>query len=97
MIRTKTTLGLLAMAVVLGACSQEAPLSGRLLAMGPDPGGKSGQGVTPDSTATGHPAAPGPQREQPAKQTTRDNGNDSASQGNTSTPAPAQGSRERKD
>jgi hypothetical protein len=35
-----------------------------LIAMGPDPGGKSGQGVTPSSTATDHPAAPGPQGDQ---------------------------------
>lgn len=34
------------------------------IAMGPDPGGKSGQGVTPSSTATDHPAAPGPQGDQ---------------------------------
>ena len=32
-----------------------------LLVMGPDPGGKSGQGVTPETTRTDHPAAGGPQ------------------------------------
>ena len=32
-----------------------------ILAMGPDPGGKTGAGVTPQTTRTDHPAAGGPQ------------------------------------
>src|SRR5262245_25467151 len=31
------------------------------LAMGPDPGGKSGAGVTPETTRTDHPATSGPE------------------------------------
>jgi hypothetical protein len=30
--------------------------AGSYLAMGPDPGGKTGEGVTPESTKTDHPA-----------------------------------------
>jgi len=48
-----------------------------LIAMGPDPGGKSGEGVTPETTATDHPAAPGPQSEQPSAKRDHDTGKDS--------------------
>jgi hypothetical protein len=44
----------------------------RFIAMGPDPGGKSGEGVTPSTTTTDHPAAPGPQSEEPSAKRDRD-------------------------
>jgi len=43
------------------AQSIERDASPALLAMGPDPGGKTGAGVTPETTRTDHPAAGGPQ------------------------------------
>ena len=43
---------LLAMCGGIQAAASTGPLQ---LAMGPDPGGKTGQGVTPESTKTDHP------------------------------------------
>ena len=54
-----------ACAAVVTVCAIAAPgrhpdgLAGPL-AMGPDPGGKGGAGVTPETTRTDHPAAGGP-------------------------------------
>ena len=36
------------------------------VAMGPDPGGKSGETVTPETTKTDHPAVSGPSRSAPS-------------------------------
>lgn len=50
--------------VVAPATASEHPLP-YLISMGPDPGGKSGEGVTPETTKTDHPAAAGPQSASP--------------------------------
>jgi hypothetical protein len=50
--------------VVASAGASEHPLP-YLISMGPDPGGKSGDGVTPETTTTGHPAVAGPQSASP--------------------------------
>jgi hypothetical protein len=68
-----------------------------LIAMGPDPGGKSGAGVTPETTATDHPAAPGPQSEEPSAKRDHDNGkdrgrDDAGSDGGEDQPTGSQGS-----
>ena len=47
-----------------------------VLAMGPDPGGKSGEGVTPETTTTDHPAASGPQSQEPSAKRDHENGKD---------------------
>jgi hypothetical protein len=69
----------------------------QLIAMGPDPGGKSGEGVTPETTATDHPAAPGPQSEEPSAKRDHDNGkdrvrDDAGSDGGEDRPTGSQGS-----
>jgi hypothetical protein len=69
----------------------------QLIAMGPDPGGKSGAGVTPETTATDHPAAPGPQSEEPSAKRDHDNGkdrgrDDAGSDGGEDQPTGSQGS-----
>jgi hypothetical protein len=68
-----------------------------LIAMGPDPGGKSGAGVTPETTATDHPAAPGPQSEEPSAKRDHHNGkdrgrDDAGSDGGEDQPTGSQGS-----
>lgn len=37
-------------------CAELTPLQDSSVSMGPDPGGKTGEGVTPESTRTDHPA-----------------------------------------
>ena len=52
-------------ALLLAICMSVAPLAvagdaSWFVAMGPDPGGKSGETVTPQTTKTDHPATSGP-------------------------------------
>ena len=52
--------------VIAPATASEHPLP-YLISMGPDPGGKSGEGVTPETTKTDHPAVAGPQSASPSE------------------------------
>ena len=58
---------LLFVPVTASAGASEHPLP-YLISMGPDPGGKSGEGVTPETTTTDHPAVAGPQSASPPSQ-----------------------------
>jgi hypothetical protein len=53
--------------VVASAWASERPVPS-LVSMGPDPGGRSGEGVTPATTTTDHPAVAGPQSATPSPQ-----------------------------
>ena len=58
-------------ALLLAICMSVAPLAvagdvSEFVAMGPDPGGKSGETVTPETTKTDHPAVSGPSRSAPS-------------------------------
>jgi hypothetical protein len=58
-------------ALLLAICMSVAPLAvagdvSGFVAMGPDPGGKSGETVTPETTKTDHPATSGPSDSTPS-------------------------------
>jgi hypothetical protein len=59
------------------------PLTGTLLAMGPDPGGKTGDTVTPTTTRTGQPVENGSApKSETAPSTTKDEQAKQPAQGN---------------
>jgi hypothetical protein len=65
-----------------------------ILAMGPDPGGKSGAGVTPETTRTDHPAAGGPQSPSKPDSSTGP-GDRNGKQAGSKEPAPTPSPRQR--
>jgi hypothetical protein len=69
--KTASRLGLLTAVLFLPVAVSPPAIAAQspyLISMGPDPGGRSGEGVTPQTTTTDHPAVASPQTANPSSE-----------------------------